>query len=306
MWKYVLFLIAIHTVGRLPLRVGYVIASMVGRLAYVLSPNSRRNVISNLRHVMGENTPVKNVHAAARAVFTNIAMYYVDLVRMPHMDLEHFFRHRLRDYGFDEYLLPAVATGQGVIVLSCHLGNPELAVQGMLPRGVATFALTEPLQPPRLHRLVDSLRASKGNSFAPVSFAGVRRAIQILRQGGVVALMGDRDIEGPRARLQFFGEEAMMPTGPIEVAMRTGAVVIPSFCLRNRHNGIDAHLEEPLELERTGDVEKDIRTNTLLFLGRMERRLREHPDQWAVLESIWDEAPDPPEPEPAALGKGVE
>jgi KDO2-lipid IV(A) lauroyltransferase len=306
MWKYVLFLIAIHTVGRLPLRVGYVIASIVGRLAYWLSPASRRNVIDNLRHVMGEAAPRGEIRAAARGVFANIAMYYVDLVRMPHMDLEEFFRSRLRYYGFDENLLPAVATGKGVVVLSCHLGNPELGVQGMLPLGVKTFALTEPLRPPKLHRLVDSLRASKGNSFAPVSFASVRRAIRTLRRGGVVALMGDRDIEGPRARFPFFGEEAMMPTGPIEVAMRTGAVVIPSFCLRTGRNGIEAHLEEPLELERTGNMERDVRINTLRFLGRMERRLREHPGQWSVLESVWDDDLEKCQPQAMSLGRSVE
>jgi lauroyl/myristoyl acyltransferase len=303
MWKYILFLIAIHTLGRLPLRVGYAVAEVVGRLVCWLSANRRRDVMSNLRHVMGREAQDRDVRAAARRVFVNVAKYYVDLVRMPYMDADDFYRRRLRYDGFDEHLLPAVAEGKGVIMISAHLGNPELGAQGMLPRGVKVFALTEPLQPARLSRLVDSLRACKGHSVAPVSFAGVRRVIQTLRQGGVVALMGDRDIEGPRASLPFFGEEAMVPTGPMEVALRTGATVIPSFCVRTDQGGIDAHLEEPLEVERTGDTERDIRTNTVRFLTRLERRLRDHPDQWVVLESIWDEGPARPERPPAAVGE---
>ena len=51
MWKYILFLIAIHTLGRLPLRAGYAVAQVAGRLAYWLSPARRRDVISNLCHV---------------------------------------------------------------------------------------------------------------------------------------------------------------------------------------------------------------------------------------------------------------
>jgi lauroyl/myristoyl acyltransferase len=301
MWKYILFLIAIHTLGRLPLRVGYAVAQLVGRLVYWLSAARRRDVISNLRHVMGREAPDGEVRAAARKVFVNVAKNYVDLVRMPFMDVDDFYRRRLRYYGFDEHVLPAVAAGNGVIVISGHLGNPELGAQGMLPRGVKVFALTEPLQPARLSRLVDSLRASKGHSIAPVGFAGVRRAIQTLRQGGVLALVGDRDIEGPKASLPFFGEEALMPTGPIDLALRTGATVIPSFCVRTEQDGIDAYLEEPLELERTDDMERDIRTNTLRFLARLERRLREHPDQWVVLESIWDEGPAHSERPPSAV-----
>ena len=303
MWKYVLFLIAIHTLGRLPLRVGYAVAEVVGRLVYWLSPGRRRDVVSNLRHVMTSDAGDKEVRAAASKVFVNVAKCYVDLVRMPFMDLEDFYRRRLRYYGFDEHVLPAVAAGNGVIALSGHLGNPELAIQGMMPLGVKAFALTEPLQPERLHRLVDSLRASKGHRFAPVGFAGVRRAILTLREGGVVALMGDRDIEGPRASLPFFGEEAMIPTGPIEMALRTGATVIPSFCVRTEQGGVDAYLEEPLELERTGDVERDILTNTLRFLARLERRLRDHPDQWIVLESIWDGGAARSERPPVAAGE---
>lgn len=290
MWKYVLFLIAIHTLGRLPLSAGYAVAAVVGRLVYRFAAGKRQAVIENLRHVMGRDAPEEQVRAAAVRVFVNVARYYVDLVRMPHMDLQHFYDRRLRYFGFDEYVLPAVAEGKGVIVLSGHLGNPELGVQGMLPRGVKVFALTEPLRPPRLHRLVDSLRACKGHEFAPVGFASVKRAMHILRGGGVVALMGDRDIEGPKALLPFFGEEAWMPTGPIEVALRTGAALIPSFCVR-RDDGIDAFLGPPIELERSGDMERDVRANALRFLALLEDQVRQHPGQWVVLESVWDGAP---------------
>jgi len=296
MWKYLLFLIAIQTIGRLPLRLGYAIADLAGRLAYRLVSGNRRNVISNLRRAMGAEAPEREVEAAARKVFVNVAKYYVDLVRMPHMDLDGFYKKRFRHYGFDEYLLTAVAEGKGVVLLSAHLGNPELAVQGMLPRGVKAFALTEPLQPPRLSRLVDRLRASKGNVFAPVGFAGVKQAMRTIREGGVVALMGDRDIEGPRASLPFFGEEALMPVGPIEVALRTGAPLLPCFSVRGAGGKLEAYVEERLPLERTGDMEADARAGALLFLRRLEPRIREHPDQWIVLESLWDGAPAGSEP----------
>jgi KDO2-lipid IV(A) lauroyltransferase len=93
----------------------------------------------------------------------------------------------------------------------------------------------------------------------------------------------------------------MMPTGPIDVALRTGATVIPAFCVRTEKDSVDAYLEEALEMEQTGDMERDIRTNTLRFLARLERRLRDHPDQWVVLESIWDGVPVSSERPPAAV-----
>lgn len=301
MWKFVLFMVALHTLGRLPLPLLYGLVSRVAELIYILSPKLRHNVWDNLRHVMPADTPKSQIRAAARQVFRNVALYYADLLRMPRLDIDHFFHHRFVFHGFYERLLPAVRAGNGVIVISAHCGNPELAVQGLLPVGVHVLALTEPLKPPRLSRLVDRLRCAPGHTFMPVGVASVKRVFQTLRGGGVAALMGDRDIQGPKALLPFCGAETLMPTGPIEVALRTGATVIPSFSARRDRYTIEVHIEEPLALERTGDPEGDVRLGTLRFLERLERRLRADPGQWAVLEAIWDTPAEPArEPVPAA------
>jgi KDO2-lipid IV(A) lauroyltransferase len=134
--------------------------------------------------------------------------------------------------------------------------------------------------------MMDELRRSKGHDFAPVSVGSVKKVMRTMKEGGVVCLMGDRDIKGPRQKVRFCGEEAWMPTGPIEVALRTGAIVIPSFSYR-RGDKFEAHMEEPLELKQTGDFEADARNGTLEFLARFEKRLRAEPGQWGVLESVW-------------------
>ncbi len=302
MWRFVLFTVAVHTLGRLPVRVLYTLASLVGEASYLLFPRQRRAVWDNLRHVMPPDTPKARLRALARRVFRNVALYYADLISMPYLDARKFFDERLDVHGLEENLLPAVRAGAGVIVLSGHCGNPELAMQGLIPKGVTLLALTEPLEPPRLSKLVDRIRSTAGHRAMPVGVAGVRQVVQTLRKGGVVALMGDRDIRGPRARLPFLGGETLMPTGPIAVAFRTGATVIPAFTSRRASCRIEARLEEPLELEHTGDLEQDVRTGTLRFLERLESHLRADPGQWAVLEAIWD-TPSAVAREPAAAGR---
>ncbi len=304
MLKFALFVIALHTLGRLPVPILYRLVGFIAGLIYILFPKLRHNVWDNLRHVMPADATESEIRAAARQVVRNVALYYADLVHMPYMDIDDFYQRRFVFHGFHEFLLPAAQSGNGVIILSAHCGNPELAGQGLIPMGVRVVALTEPVKPRRLSALVDRLRSSKGHTFVPVSVGGVRRVILALRGGGVVALMGDRDIEGPKARLPFFGVETLMPTGPIEVALRTGATVIPCFSARRDTYVIVADVEEPLELERTGDFERDVRLAALKYLERLERRLRSDPGQWAVLERVWD-APEEavPYPAPAIGGK---
>jgi phosphatidylinositol dimannoside acyltransferase len=79
----------------------------------------------------------------------------------------------------------------------------------------------------------------------------------------------------------------LMPTGPIEVAVRTGVPVLPCFSARRGKYGIEAWVEEPLELKRTGDAHADVIAGTREYIERLERRLRAEPGQWAVIERIW-------------------
>jgi lauroyl/myristoyl acyltransferase len=287
MWRYVLFWVSAHTLGRLPIWALYPLCDLLGELAYWLCPGRRRHVWHNLRHILGPQAHPSQLRRLARRTFRNVARYYGDLVHMPYLDVRRFYQSRLVHHGFEEHFLPALAQGRGVIILSAHLGNPELAVQGLLFHNIRVVALTEPLHPPRLSRLVDRLRSSKGHTFLPVGVGGVKAAVQALRRGGVVALMGDRDIQGPRAPLPFFGREANMPTGPMEMALRTGATVLPIFCHR-RGPRLEVFIEPPLELVRSGSLEEDVRLNTLRFLNRLEEHLRKDPAQWIVLEPVWD------------------
>lgn len=288
MLKYLFFLVLFKVLGLLPLPALYRVAYAVGDLGYALFPGVRANVWDNLRHVYPRGTAKRAIRRAARQVFRNVALYYADMASMPRIDPKELFDKRLVVHGLFELLIPAAQSGKGVIMMSTHFGNPELVGQGLIPCGVKVFALTEPLNPPQLSRLLDGIRSSKGHTFAPVSVGNVKRVMRTLKQGGVVVLMADRDIEGPRMRVPFMGVETSMPTGPMEVALRTGAVVIPSFTTRRGYM-LDAYCEEPLELEKTGDFEQDVRAGTLKFLERFEKRLRADPGQWAVLERVWDQ-----------------
>ena len=286
MLKFALYWITFHTLGRLPLPFLYGLMGATAWVAYYLAQGARRNVHENLSHVMPDARDPE-VRRAAKQVLRNVALYYADVAHLPRMDLARFFEQRFAFHGLEEYLRPAIAEGKGVIILSAHYGNPELAVQGLAHLGIHVFALTEPVHP-RLSKLMDEFRGSKGHTFGPVNRGNVKRIFQILKRGGVVALMGDRDIEGPKEAMPFFGVPALMPTGPIEVGLRTGAAVIPCFCVRRSKYGIEAWVEKPLALEPSGDLERDVRAGMLEYIERLERRLRADPGQWAVLEAIWD------------------
>jgi len=292
MWKYLLLLACARLLGRLPTRVLYLLAAVAAALTYTFAWRLRRNVWHNMRHVMGPNTSEKELRRAARRVFGNWARSYADLIRLPYLDLHKFFEQKLVYHGFEENMAPALAKGKGVIISSGHFGNVELGVQGLVAKGVRMTVLTEPIQPPALSRLVDGLRASKGHTFLPVSIGSIKVVLRSIKAGGVVGLMCDRDIEGTSIRVPFCGTPASVPVGVAELAMRTGATIIPIFVYRKNGDACEAFLEPPLELVNSGDPQADLKTNVRCLLERFEAHLQREPGQWAVLEAVWDTEED--------------
>src|SRR5262249_53004533 len=132
------------------------------------------------------------------------------------------------------------------------------------------------------------LRRSNGVEYAEVGYRSMARVLSHLRQGGLVAITCDRDIQHNGTPLTFFGQETPLPLGAVDLAARTGAAVIPAYCRRVGER-YEVVFEEPLELTRTADARADARENAQRLLKRAEEWIRSDPGQWMVLEQIWKE-----------------
>jgi lauroyl/myristoyl acyltransferase len=288
MAKYLALLLSYKLLSWLPTPAAYFIADSIGAVMYYLRPGVRGNVQKNMRQVMGPEASPAEIRAKSRLVMRTAARYYADLVRLPRLDITRFYNERINMASDFRELRDAFATKRGVIVASAHYGNPEVVLQGAVVLGMSPYTLTEPLKPQRLSDLVHKLRASQGQEFRPLSLPAVREAIRRLRRGGVVPLLCDRDITNGGVLVPFFGVETRMPVGAAELALRTNALVIPMFCRRTKGGRFDVFDEPAMEMIRTGNMEEDIRTNTLRIVEAMERWIRQEPGQWIVLEWMWD------------------
>jgi KDO2-lipid IV(A) lauroyltransferase len=289
MWKYYVFRLAYLLLGRLPLRVLYGIAHFVGDGAYFLRRGTRDGVIANMRQVMGPDASQAEVRRAAREVFRNATRYYADLIHVPHVDVQRFYNEELELEGLD-YLRAAQASGRGAVVVSAHFGSPEITVQGLAAVGVSVLALTEPLQPRALSDFTHWLRSQHGHVNRTVSFGAVKEAMRRLKEGGIVAILLDRDVGGTGVPMQFCGAETRIPLGAVDLALRTGADLIPAWSWRIDGYRFRAVIGPPMELVRTANFDEDVRENAKRLLVLFEDRLRADPGQWAVLEPIWRKA----------------
>jgi KDO2-lipid IV(A) lauroyltransferase len=268
---------------------GYRIAEYAGYLLYEFSARDRRIVGDNIRHVLGPDASESEIQALVRQACVHIAKGHYDLFRVARLSAAEM--ETMLDVVGWQHLQRAMAGGQGVIVLSAHLGNVELVMQGTVIRGIPAVSPVQRIEPERLFQFTRAIRESHGLRLMPAdgSMLGLFRA---LKQGEIVGLAGDRDVTESGRVMDFFGSPARLPDGPVRVALRTGAPLIPAFAHRRPDNTVEVQIEPPLQLPRTGDREADIQKGMEMVVAVMEKYIAQWPEQWLVAQRVWVNAAD--------------
>ena len=288
MLKYWALRLLVTVGGRLPPRLVYAIADALGTLAWYLVADVRETTRDHMSHIPRFlNDPIGR-DRAARGCARTAARYYADFARGAHRTPEQSLNEIEAFEGIERWYEPREA-GCGAVMVSAHVGAPEHLVRTAGAVGLEVLVLTERLHPPRVNDFVHRMRQRPGVRFVEADLAGVREARGHLRAGGLVAILSDRDIQGTGREVVFFGERARLPSGPIELALRAGAAVIPGVGLRLGPARYSATMMQPLELQRTGNREADIEAGMRALARALEECIERGPDQWFALEPIWGE-----------------
>ncbi len=269
-------------VGRLPW-LFYPVAAIGGWIAWWTKPACRENLTRNMLPLC--NGDRRRARREGLRAYQNVARYWVDLTTLPYRNMATFERNHIRVV--DDGGAKALEAPGGLIVVSAHMGNGELAIQAMTTRGRRFIALVEPLKPPELSKRMLRLRSSAGGLFYPADYGGLRAAIEALKRGEILGMMGDRDIQGSGLCVTVCGRRVRLPRGPWELARREGVTVVPAFSTRSWTDRFVVHLDSPITVGCTGEPEEDIRQAMERWASLFERRVKESPGQWAVLEDFW-------------------
>lgn len=276
----------VHGLGRAPVRVLDAIAAVGGTLAWLAVPRLRTITRNHMQHVLGAHAPAAERDRHARACVRSAARYYADFARGAHISPDGAFDAADEISGLDAFFA-ALDRGCGVILVSAHLGDPEFMIKALGAFDFGTLVFTEPLEPRRVHEFVHRIRGRAGVSFVRADLGGVREALAVLRTGGVVAAVSDRDVLGTARTYPFFGEPAAMPSGAVELARRTHATIIHGTVLRSGPGRYRVALERVDQPAPTGDRSEDIASGMRELIAHLEAGIRRAPGQWFVLSPIW-------------------
>lgn len=188
--------------------------------------------------------------------------------------------------GFEQIIQKSLTRQQGIILALCHTGNPDLCGRAVILHGMPLFVITAP-EEFGSYSLANQLRRQMKMESYPASMETVKKAIEHLRSGGVVATGVDRPFPDSHFRPRFFGRPAALPVGPVRMALR---LKLPVYAIGGHqlpdHNYL-MWASDAIEMEFSGDAEQDVLYNSERVLAEIEFRIREHPTQWAMFYPVW-------------------
>ena len=132
------------------------------------------------------------------------------------------------DWDGFENIQQALAQDRGVIVVTPHFGNWDIAAAAAVARGLPVTAVTEHFGNGALNERVVAARERIGMKVVPLGVSAGKAVLTALRQGEVVALVCDLPPrEGRTVTVRVCGQDAVVPAGPPLLALKTGAPVVP-------------------------------------------------------------------------------
>jgi KDO2-lipid IV(A) lauroyltransferase len=281
---YYLYRVLGFVVPRIPPRVGYPLFGWIGSLFFTLFADAREPLRANLRHVM-RGASAKEIDAAARQTLRNHLKNYYDFFRATRLsDAE--IKRMIEVHGLDN-LQRALAKGKGVIFITAHFGNLDIVGKAFALNGQHVTIPAEHVKPEVLFQEIVKVRSSDTMKIIPVD-GPLLALVRALKRKEIIGLASDLDITQSGIVVNFFDAPAQLPDGYAQLALKTGAPILPAFSLRRADNRFEAYAEPALELTNTGDFQKDVRVGVEQVVGVMEKWIGAHPDQWVMFHRIWD------------------
>ncbi|HHZ04800.1 MAG TPA: lysophospholipid acyltransferase family protein, partial [Acetomicrobium hydrogeniformans] len=134
-----------------------------------------------------------------------------------------------------ENLNDALACGRGVILLTAHLGNWELAAAYLGIKDYPMRAIGAEQRDARITKLISDIRASCGVETIGKGF-DLRGAIRCLQEGNILGVLLDQDAKDKGIIAPFLGQPASTPYGPVKLAMKMRSPIVPLFIVRRKDN----------------------------------------------------------------------
>lgn len=278
------------TLGRvletLPERFDVAVARSLSRFIGKRESAARKNLRTNIAHALFTDSVSLDDELLERYVdrgFATYGQYWAEGAKLAGIKPQKVYDRFIIGEGL-EHLIEAKAKGKGIVIALPHIGSWEWGGSFLNSLGLGMLAVAEELEPRELFEWFKEKREQIGIRIEPLDAHAGTLLLNELKNGGVVGLLCDRDIQSNGIEVEFFGEIVTIPAGPATLALRTGATLVAAACYTGPGRDHFAVITPPIESERQGKLRDDVTRVTQSVAHELECLIRRAPEQWHVLQ----------------------
>lgn len=288
-------------VRRLPARPTYRAAEVAARLVVRRGGKGVTRLRGNLARVRPE-LDEEALDALVLEGMRSYLRYYVDAFRLPVWSADTL-RAAVRVEN-DAEVRAARARGEGVVIALAHQGNWDLAGAWATQNLGPVVTVAERLSPPEAFEAFLRFRTGLGMEILALGDDGVfGTLLRRVREGAIVPLLIDRDLSHRGIEVDFFGHRAAMATGPAMLADLSGRPLYPTSIFYERlapgepdatgsGHRLVVRFNDPVPTPQ-GDRAARIRAYTQGCADGLSKGIREHPQDWHMLQLVFTADLDP-------------
>jgi KDO2-lipid IV(A) lauroyltransferase len=250
----------------------------------------RRDVIDeNLCHAFPQLSQADR-ERIARGMWRHLVLMAAEIAHAPRKLHDTNWRSYARIPQIEE-LVRILLAERPLVFISGHFGNFELAGHLLALFGFPSHTVARPLDNAFLDRFVNRLRGQHGQRMVPKDGGGDAIA-HVLRNKGIVGLLGDQAAGRKGCWVQFFGRPASTHKAVAVLSLGADAPLVVSFARR-----VQGPLEYEVWLEGVADptlpgfAHRDVTSLAQWYTDCLEHSIRRGPEQYWWVHRRWKGSP---------------
>jgi Kdo2-lipid IVA lauroyltransferase/acyltransferase len=274
----------------MPGRLIYGFARRLAAFGYLVAAKQRKIALQSLQLAFGGSKSPQEIEQIARDCFTLMAKSGVELMYL--MDRPELLKKRVEISG-KEHLEAALKSGRGAILVSAHFGNFPLLLARLSQEGYTTGGIMRPMRDAQVEKIFLEKRKKFNvkTIYSQPRNVCVEMTLKALRANELVFIPIDQNFGTAGVFVNFFGRKAATATGPVVLAQRTKAALLPCFIVRQPDDTHKIFFEPAIDLVEGKDSRETISVNIQKLTEIIEQYIRRYPAEWGWIHRRWKSQP---------------
>ena len=284
-WIILLTLVSQITI-RLPVFLQKIMGGFWGWLWIDVLKIRKKDVIRHVGNVFPEWSDEQKFQVARHSIYL-LGYQFYDFSILSALNSD-WFEKNVVIHGIENFT-EAQKKDRGVLLLTLHMGSPDVALSAMAHYGIKPCLISKRFNSKFFTDLWFYLRTRTGAKV--IDAHGKNNAFEIfaaLKNKSSVVFVLDQYMGPPYGvETEFFGIKTGTAYGLALFAKKTQAPVVPMYCIRTEDHKHHIYFEPAVPLVEEENKDLYLTKMTQEYNHKLEKIIQRHPEQWMWVHRRW-------------------